>query len=616
MYITKAKKEERKLQKSLAAALGRVKSSKRTEFEMKVEIQDMKASLNPTLTKEEQEKINSEIKGLEHNLSLLEAKNKGIINAFEEERLNFSRKLGNILSHLELIDRRRFVVMKDLTNKYSGIQKKIANTILNQSNNIEEKVNNLIEEKEFSAFITDCRNGIISNPQGMLKGALESFASLKEVSKAVNAIIKKGSPFTDPEFPPNDESIGTPASSTSWARAPAIVGSGICMFYDGIAPDDIVQGGLGDCWFLSTISCIAREPQLIERLFTTKHPNAAGVFEVNLCVGGEFVKIAIDDHFPVNASNKPIYVSSVKPEVWVMILEKAFAKACGSYANIIGGLPDEAFQCLTGYPSSRLKLDEDSWKTLTGAVKKKYLMCTCTNADQHTQVGLVENHAYTLLDCRTVDNIRLVKIRNPWGSGEWNGKYSDNDAFWSNQKMKDEFGYSKSADDGSFFMEFSDYIKYFTSVSICRFDPSFTRTTVAVPTLLYRSDKSYPVIELEVNHDQEDAYFGIHHTRSRFKNGNPKSSILSFVVFKNKQIIGKFEQGRALLSYDSYSSSMVLKAGSYKIVPIIMSKEGSPDKIVVSSHTIGKATMKLKESSSVTLNGKTMTLTDLKKIVE
>ena len=36
--------------------------------------------------------------------------------------------------------------------------------------------------------------------------------------------------------------------------------------------------------------------------------------------------------------------------MWVQLLEKAWAKICGSYARIIGGLTEEALRVLTGAP--------------------------------------------------------------------------------------------------------------------------------------------------------------------------------------------------------------------------------------------------------------------------
>ena len=39
----------------------------------------------------------------------------------------------------------------------------------------------------------------------------------------------------------------------------------------------------------------------------------------------------------------------------------------------------------------------------------------------------VSGHAYSLLDLQEVDGVKLVQARNPWGTFEWTGKWSDDD---------------------------------------------------------------------------------------------------------------------------------------------------------------------------------------------
>ena len=39
--------------------------------------------------------------------------------------------------------------------------------------------------------------------------------------------------------------------------------------------------------------------------------------------------------------------------------------------------------------------------------------------------GLVSGHAYSLLDAVECDGHLLLKVRNPWGQGEWKGAWSD-----------------------------------------------------------------------------------------------------------------------------------------------------------------------------------------------
>ena len=48
-------------------------------------------------------------------------------------------------------------------------------------------------------------------------------------------------------------------------------------------------------------------------------------------------------------------------------------------------------------------------------------------ADLEEKSGLVPTHAYALLGLRKVQNLRFVKLKNPWAERRWLGKYSHRD---------------------------------------------------------------------------------------------------------------------------------------------------------------------------------------------
>ena len=46
--------------------------------------------------------------------------------------------------------------------------------------------------------------------------------------------------------------------------------------------------------------------------------------------------------------------------------------------------------------------------------------------------GVILSHAYTLISAHEVMNgVKLLKLRNPWGKGEWTGAWSDKWTGWT-----------------------------------------------------------------------------------------------------------------------------------------------------------------------------------------
>ena len=81
--------------------------------------------------------------------------------------------------------------------------------------------------------------------------------------------------------------------------------------------------------------------------------------------------------------------------------------------------------------------------------------------------GLIPGHAYTVLLAKDVKRHRLVQLRNPWGSFEWTGEWSDTSPQWTTE-IKRELNYEPKANDGTFWMTYYDFIKHFHSLNICK----------------------------------------------------------------------------------------------------------------------------------------------------
>jgi calpain-15 len=78
-----------------------------------------------------------------------------------------------------------------------------------------------------------------------------------------------------------------------------------------------------------------------------------------LFIDGLWTCVVVDDYFPLHG-NKPIFSRNNGSELWVMLLEKAYAKVFGSYQAIESGLTGIALNALTGAPFEYLNKDSKS----------------------------------------------------------------------------------------------------------------------------------------------------------------------------------------------------------------------------------------------------------------
>lgn len=317
-------------------------------------------------------------------------------------------------------------------------------------------------------------------------------------SKLLRFCQKNGYLFADKEFPPEQTSLVSPEyqkeyngefDGVAWKRAADFFkGKPYDMFSGTIDPSDILQGGLGDCYFLCALASLAENPSLIRRLFDTETINPHGVVSVWLNISGTWRNVVVDEYLPVT-QERPGYVqqlafsSTSSNELWVILLEKAYAKAYGCYYSIIGGDPVHALRDLTGAPYQHVRdfADPDkAWATLAAFNDKSYCfvawMKSSAVSEEKTATGLVCGHAYSVLDLTTVKTAsgkqqRLVQLRNPWGTFEWNGDYSDNSPLWTDALRKQLKVEVK--DDGVFWMPFERFIENYEGVGVLKIEKDY-----------------------------------------------------------------------------------------------------------------------------------------------
>ena len=267
--------------------------------------------------------------------------------------------------------------------------------------------------------------------------------------------------------------------------------------FDNISPEDILQHSLGDCYFLSALASLAEFPNRIEKLFDTLEQQASGRYILRLFDMGIFTDYSVDDAFPTNKTEeKKDEIAFTQPkiegntvEIWVLLLEKVWAKRFGGYSTIgSGGFAADSFRDLCGSPCEEIWDMQQSnlWNKILSANASNFIITAGTASDSGAgdevlDTGIVTLHCYSILNAQEVNTARglerLLRIRNPWGKTEWQGDWSDASPLWT-PELKQKLGWTDK-DDGTFWMRFEEFKYNYSSVTICRVHDTYAYCAVA-----------------------------------------------------------------------------------------------------------------------------------------
>jgi len=343
----------------------------------------------------------------------------------------------------------------------------------------------------------------------------EKYKKLFRHQEIIKEFGAKGGKYTDDEFTPdpihfNKTGNAPPAfNKFVFKRATEFMDPKEIAVFRGIDPCDIRQGALGDCYLLCCLSVLAERPNLVERLIITEEFNHVGCYAIWLCDAGTWRSVIVDDYFPYNPNTRlPAFTKSNGPELWVLLLEKAYAKLFGGYDVIEGGLPHYALKDLTGAPYDSLESTDPDvmWKYIKESNDKNYLL-TCYSKstevrEEKNPLGIVSGHAYSILDAREVvtsdGSDRIVQIRNPWGKFEWTGAWGDHSKKWTPEARMQVETFTQ-ADDGTFWMSINDFVTYYEGVGICKLHEDyfyksvkFTHEGTTLPNFRTKVDSNIP----------------------------------------------------------------------------------------------------------------------------
>ena len=322
-------------------------------------------------------------------------------------------------------------------------------------------------------------------------------ATLKICFELISPLEGTDELFEDPEFGPNKNDMhganslyhGDPPpgyivpEDMVWKRPCEISNKIPPVFLDeGASFNDVIQGAIGDCWFISALSILATDDknlyhdvpkEILEKgaiddlttkeLITGVYPKLFhflarfGLYVFRFFKNYGWIFVIIDDRLPCLSGDDEtpqlVFAKCHKrQEFWVPLIEKAYAKIHGTYEALISGQIDDGLVDMTGLVSEKLKITdakgnfnqklfgskEKLWQRLYAELNNKSMLgCSIVGDGVESKVanedgeftGLYAGHAYSILDFLDIGEHKLVRIRNPWGSEnpiEWTGPWADN----------------------------------------------------------------------------------------------------------------------------------------------------------------------------------------------
>ena len=249
-------------------------------------------------------------------------------------------------------------------------------------------------------------------------------------------------------------------------------------------PNDIRQGLIPCNHLDSALSSLAEKYNLIKRIFKTEYYNENGIYQIKLCVNGEWCTIIIDDYFPCIPLSSPLVTRSQSNELWILILEKALAKVYDCYYNLTCVNISEFLLTLTGCPSFSYNIENiqntEEKKEIFNKIKnyvieKKYLVIAVSkmpeidnnnnmeeqNEDDNSLT--VPNFGYTIIDIKTKYKPNLIVLRKVW----YDEKKEANIENYLNNLINEYPSIIGEVNDSTLLLTFKDFLKEFSSLAVC-----------------------------------------------------------------------------------------------------------------------------------------------------
>eukprot|EP00656_Telonema_subtile_P016656 TRINITY_DN1881_c0_g1_i5.p1 TRINITY_DN1881_c0_g1~~TRINITY_DN1881_c0_g1_i5.p1 ORF type:complete len:601 (+),score=125.94 TRINITY_DN1881_c0_g1_i5:189-1991(+) len=324
-------------------------------------------------------------------------------------------------------------------------------------------------------------------------------------------------PFCDPDFDPATmphtedavDLMSQQPDACCWLRPSEFIGSPPTdpeeLLYGATrSPNycEVAQGMCGDCWFISSVCTLAATlPELIKNRILEANPEK-GYYVVCFWKDDAWREVIVDDRLLILGgkdrgydSARLMYGSTANredpsepaPDIWMPIIEKAYAKLHGGYpflegghlsygaCDLTGGCPlivekKQAHKTVQGM-NNMFEWEADMFYFIREEANRRGILqligCSvhAISDESENEVGLLTDHEYSVIRLIRVEGYPLlVVLRNPWGKeGEFTGDWSDSSDRWTPEMCKLAEYSPEGTEDGMFVMTFKDMQKYFDS---------------------------------------------------------------------------------------------------------------------------------------------------------
>jgi hypothetical protein len=185
--------------------------------------------------------------------------------------------------------------------------------------------------------------------------------------------------------------------------------------------NDIMQGGLDDCYFLAGLSALAQnDPGLVQQSIVAL---GDGSYAVRFYSGSTPTYWRVDAQLPGSGDSLSYAkVSPINGSLWAPLLEKAFAEfrsGQNSYGSLGSGWMHEAYTAVTGASYSTTYTAGASAdalaQSMASALAANHAVTAGSVSSQPGGSPIVGNHAYNVTSVTNTNGTWYVTVFNPWG---------------------------------------------------------------------------------------------------------------------------------------------------------------------------------------------------------